>query len=158
LGWTEDRNVRIDVRWGADDRDRYRQIAAELVALKPDVLVAVTSVVVAALQKETRSLPIVFVGVIDPVGAGFVASLGRPGGNTAGFTVFEYGLSPKWLALLKEIAPRVARAGVFRDPTSAAQIGLLGGIQAAASTLRMELSPIDDRDAGEIEQAVTAFS
>jgi ABC-type uncharacterized transport system substrate-binding protein len=101
LGWTAGHNVRIETRWGAGDADRYRQYAAELVALAPDVIVAVTSTIVAALQRETRSVPIVFVNVIDPVGAGLVTG-SRPGGNTTGFTVFEYGLSPKWLALLKE--------------------------------------------------------
>src|SRR5215510_2868593 len=158
LGWSDGGNVRIDKRWGAGDADRYRQYAAELVALAPDVIVAVTSTVVAALQRQTRSVPIVFVGVIDPVGAGLVASLARPGGNTTGFTVFEYGLSPKWLALLKEIAPRVTRAGVFRDPTSAPHIGMLGGIQSVAQSLRVELSLIDMRDAGEMERAVAAFA
>jgi ABC-type uncharacterized transport system substrate-binding protein len=158
LGWADGRNVRIETRWGAGDADRFRQYAAELVALAPDVIVAGTSPVVAALQRETRSVPIVFAQVIDPVGTGLVTGLARPGGNTTGFTVFEYGLSPKWLALLKEIAPRVTRAAVFRDPTVAAQIGLLGGIQSVAPSLRMELSLIDNRDAGEMERAVAAFA
>ena len=158
LGWADGRNVRIETRWGAGDADRYRQYAAELVALAPDVIVAATSPIVAALQRETRSVPIVFAQVIDPVGTGLVTGLPRPGGNTTGFTVFEYGLSPKWLALLKEIAPRVSRAAVFRDPTVAAQIGLLGGIQSVAPSLRMELSLIDNRDAGEMERAVAAFA
>jgi putative ABC transport system substrate-binding protein len=158
LGWTDGRNVRIETRWGAGDADGYRQYAAELVALAPDVVVAATSTIVAALQRETRSVPIVFVQVIDPVGTGLVTGLARPGGNTTGFTVFEYGLSPKWLALLKEIAPRVTRAAVFRDPTVAAQIGLLGGIQSVAPSLRMELSLIDNRDANEMERAVAAFA
>jgi putative tryptophan/tyrosine transport system substrate-binding protein len=158
LGWIDGRNVRIETRWGAADADRYRQYAAELVALAPDVIVAGTSPVVAALQRETRSVPIVFAQVIDPVGTGLVTGLARPGGNTTGFTVFEYGLSPKWLALLKEIAPRVTRASVFRDPTVAAQIGLLGGIQSVAPSLRMELNLIDNRDAGEMERAVAAFA
>jgi putative ABC transport system substrate-binding protein len=158
LGWSDGGNVQIDTRWGAGDVDRYRQYAAELVALAPDVVVAVTSPVVAALQRETRSVPIVFVGVIDPVSAGLVASMARPGGNTTGFTVFEYGLSPKWLALLKEIAPRVTRTAVFRDPAVASQIGLLGGIQSVAPSLRVELSLIDTRDAGEFERAVAAFA
>src|SRR5262245_66244828 len=105
LGWIDGRNVRIETRWGAADADRYRQFAAELVALAPDVVVAATSPIVAALQRETRSVPIVFVQVIDPVGTGLVTGLARPGGNTTGFTVFEYGLSPKWLALLQEIWP-----------------------------------------------------
>src|SRR5262245_35548002 len=157
LGWTDGRNVRIETRWGANEA-AYRQYAAELVALAPDVIVAATSVIVAALQRETRSVPIVFAQVIDPVGTGLVTGLARPGGNTTGFTVFEYGLSPKWLALLKEIAPRVTRAAVFRDPTVAAQIGLLGGIQSVAPSLRMELSLIDNRDVGEMERAVAAFA
>jgi putative ABC transport system substrate-binding protein len=158
LGWSVGRNVWIDYRWGAGDTERIRKHAAELVALAPDVVVAVTSNVVAALQRETRSVPIVFVSVIDPVGTGLVTGLARPGGNTTGFTVFEYGLSPKWLALLKEIAPDVTRAAVFRDPTVAAQIGLLGGIQSVAPSLRMELSLIDNRDIGEMERAVAAFA
>jgi putative tryptophan/tyrosine transport system substrate-binding protein len=158
LGWPQGGNARIDTRWCGADADRYRQYAAELVALAPDVIVAVTSTAVVALQRETRSVPIVFVGVIDPVGAGLIASLRRPGGNTTGFTVFEYGLSPKWLALLKEVAPRVTRAAVFRDPTSAPQIGLLGGIQSVAPSLQMELSPIDARNVGELERAVAAFA
>ena len=158
LGWVDGRNVRIDTRWGAGDAERYRQYAAELVALAPDVIVAVTSVVVAALQRQTRSVPIVFVGVIDPVGAGLVKSLARPGGNTTGFTVFEYGLSPKWLALLKEIAPHVTRAAVIRDPTSGAASGILSGIQSVAPSLRVELSLIDTHDAGEMERAVVAFA
>ena len=158
LGWSDGGNVRIDTRWGAGDADRYRRYAAELVALTPDVILAVTSTALAALQRETRSVPIVFVGAIDPVGTGLVASLARPGGNTTGFTIFEYGLSPKWLALLKEIAPRVTRAAIFRDPTAAALIGLLGGIQSVAPSLQMELSLIDSRDAGEIERATAAFA
>jgi ABC-type uncharacterized transport system substrate-binding protein len=116
LGWSDGGNVRIDTRWGAGDAARYRQYAAELVALAPDVILAATTVVAAALQRETRSLPIVFVGAVDPVGAGLVASLARPGGNITGFALFEYGLNPKWLALLKEIAPHVTRAAVIGVP------------------------------------------
>ena len=156
-GWSIGRNVGIDARWAANAAD-IRRHAAELVALAPDVIVAATSVSVGAVQQATRTIPIVFVQVIDPVGTGLVTGLARPGGNTTGFTVFEYGLSPKWLALLKEIAPRVTRAAVFRDPTVAAQIGLLGGIQSVAPSLRMELSLIDNRDAGEMERAVAAFA
>jgi putative ABC transport system substrate-binding protein len=158
LGWSDGGNVRIDTRWGAGDVDRHRQYAAELVALAPDVIVPVTSPVVAAVQRETRSVPIVFVGVIDPVGAGLVKSLARPGGNTTGFTVFEYGLSPKWLALLKEIAPHVTRAAVIRDPTMASQIGLLGGVQSVAPSLRIEFSLLDTREPAEMERAVAAFA
>ena len=157
-GWITGRNIRIETRWTKFDPEETRKYATELVALAPDVIVAVTSNVVAALQRETRSVPIVFVSVIDPVGTGLVTGLARPGGNTTGFTIFEYGLSPKWLALLKEIAPRVTRAAVFRDPTVAAQIGLLGGIQSVAPSLRMELSLIDNRDIGEMERAVAAFA
>jgi putative ABC transport system substrate-binding protein len=158
FGWTDGRNARIDKRWGAGDPARYRQHAAELLALGPNVVVAVGSPIVAALQRETRTVPIVFVGVIDPVGAGSVASLAHPGGNTTGFTVFEYGLSPKWLGLLKEIAPRITRAAVFRDPTAASLIGLLGGIRSVAPSLRVELSLIDVHNAGDIERAVAAFA
>src|SRR5262249_16252757 len=151
-------NVVIDTRWGAGDADRYRQYGAELCCSAPDVVVAVPSTVVATLQRETRRVPIVFVGVIDPVGAGLVASLARPGGNTTGFTVFEYGLSPKWLALLKETAPRVTRAAVFHDPTAASLIGLLGGIRSVAASLRVELSLIDVHNSGEGERPRAAFA
>jgi putative ABC transport system substrate-binding protein len=114
LGWTESRNVQIDTRWAADDADRYRRYAAELVALAPDVILASASPSVAALQQVNRNVPIVFANVVDPVGAGFVASLARPGGNTTGFSAFEYSISGKWIELLKEIAPNVTRAAVLR--------------------------------------------
>jgi len=156
-GWSDGRNVRIDVRWSAADPDRRRRYAAELVALSPDVILADTSTVVAALQQATQTVPIVFAGVIDPVGAGFVASLARPGGNTTGFASLDYGTSGKWLALLKEIAPRVTRAAILRDPTIAAGIGQLAAIQAVAPALGVELSPLGARDAGEIERALAAF-
>jgi len=130
LGWTNGRNARIDIRWGAGDTERYRQYAEELVALAPDVILAPTSTVVAALQRATRTIPIVFTSVIDPVGAGFVANLARPGGNTTGFAAFEYGISGKWLALLKEIAPGIKRAAVLRDAAIAAGIGQFAAIQA----------------------------
>jgi putative ABC transport system substrate-binding protein len=129
-----------------------------LVALEPDVILASTSPAVAALQQATRSVPIVFLIVIDPVGAGSVASLARPGGNATGFTLFEYGVAGKWLELLKEIAPGVARVAVLRDPAIGAGIGQLGAIQAVAPSFGVELSPVDVRDAGEIERAVTAFA
>jgi putative ABC transport system substrate-binding protein len=158
LGWTEGGNVRIDYRWAAGDADRFRRYAAELVALAPDVILASASPAVAALQQATRTVPIVFVIVIDPVGVGFVASLPRPGGNTTGFTLFEYGVAGKWLELLKEIAPGVTRVAVLRDPAIAAGIGQLGAIQAVAPSFGVELSPIDVRDAGEIERAVTTFA
>ena len=131
LGWTNGRNVRIDTRWPLGDGDRSRS-AEELVALAPDLILASASASVAALQRITRSVPIVFANVIDPVGAGFVASLARPGGNTTGFSAFEYSLSGKWLELLKEIAPNVTRAAVLRDPALAAGIGQFAAIQAMA--------------------------
>jgi len=156
-GWSDGRNVRIDIRWSAGDSERRRKYAAELVALAPDVMVADTSTVVAAVQQTTQTVPTVFAGVIDPVGAGFVASLARPGGNTTGFASLDYGTSGKWLELLKEIAPRVTRAAVLRDPTFAAGIGQLAAIQAVAPALGVELSPLGARDAGEIERVVAAF-
>jgi putative tryptophan/tyrosine transport system substrate-binding protein len=157
-GWSDGHNVRIDVRWSGADPDRRRRYAAELVALSPDVILADTSAVVAALQQATQTVPIVFAGVIDPVGAGFVANLARPGGNTTGFASLGYGTSGKWLELLKEIAPRVTRAGVLRDPTFAAGIGQLAAIQAVAPALGVELSPLGARDRSEIERALSAFA
>jgi len=157
-GWTTGRNVLIDYRWGGAGAEAMSKYAAELVALAPDVILAATSVSVAALQQITRTIPIVFVQVIDPVSAGFVASLARPGGNATGFTTIEYGFSGKWLELLKEIAPRITRTAVIRDPTGAAQIGQLGAIQSVAPSLGVELRPVEARDAGEIERAVTAFA
>jgi putative ABC transport system substrate-binding protein len=158
LGWIVGRNVRIDYRWGAGDVERYPAIAAELVALSPDVILAMGSSIVSALQKATRSVPIVFANVTDPVGGGLVASLARPGGNTTGFITSEFGFAGKWLELLKEIAPQVTRVAVMRDSAIAAQIALFGSIQSVAPSLGVELRPIDSRDAGEIERAVTAFA
>src|SRR5262245_5112243 len=157
-GWATGRNVRIDYRWGGGGNDVMAKRAAELVALEPDVILATTSASVAALQQVILSRPIVFVQVIDPVSAGFVESLARPGGNATGFTVFEYGISGKWLELLKEIAPRVTRAAVIRDPATAAQIGQVGAIQSVAPSLGIELRPVDAREASEIERVVTAFA
>src|ERR1700716_3824940 len=159
LGWTDGRNVRIDTRWATTNADDIRRHAAELAALAPDVILAATgTVTVAPLLQATRTVPIVFVSVIDPVGAGFVDSLARPGGNATGFTVFEYGMSGKWLELLKEIAPRVTRAAVLRDPAIASGIGQFAAVQAVAPSLGVELSPVDVRDASEIERAVTSFA
>jgi ABC-type uncharacterized transport system substrate-binding protein len=158
LGWTAGRNVRIDTRWASrGDAESIRKYAAELAALAPDVMLATGGPVVAALQQSTRSVPIVFANVIDPVGGGFIDSLARPGGNTTGFTLFEYGLSGKWLELLKQIAPGVTRVAVIRDPTVASGTGQLGAIQSVAPSFGVELSPINLRDAGEIERAITAF-
>jgi putative ABC transport system substrate-binding protein len=156
-GWIDGRNIQIDMRWTAGDPDRFRTYSAELVALAPDVIIAATTPAVTALQKATRTVPIVFVGVIDPVGSGMVASLPRPGGNATGFIIFEYALATKWLDLLKEIAPGVKRAAVLRDPTVAAGIGQFAVIQAAGAT-GMELSVVDLRDANEIEHALAAFA
>src|SRR5262245_42393720 len=158
LGWTDGRNVRIDYRWGAGDADRFRRYAAELLAFAPDVILAGGGPAMAALQQATRDVPIVFALVSDPVGSGYVASLARPGGNATGFASTEFGISGKWLELLKEIAPRVTRVAIFRDASTTLGIGQLGAIQSAAPSLGMELSPIDVRDAGEIERAVTAFA
>jgi putative tryptophan/tyrosine transport system substrate-binding protein len=159
LGWTDGGNVRIDTRWATTNADDLRRHAAELAALAPDVLVAATGTATAApLLQATRTVPIVFVVVVDPVGAGFVASLARPGGNATGFTMFEYGLSGKWLELLKQIAPGVTRAAVVRDPAIASGIGQFAAIQAVAPSLGVELNPIDARDAPEIERAVTMFA
>ena len=157
LGWTVGGNVQIDYRFGEGDAERYRRSASELVALAPDVLVTTGAPAVEALQRTTRTVPIVFVTVTDPVGGGLVASLARPGGNTTGFTLSEYGVSGKWLELLKQIAPNVTRAAVLRDPV-AVGIGQFAAIQAVAPSLQVELSPIDARDVAEIERAVTAFA
>jgi putative ABC transport system substrate-binding protein len=157
LGWSDGRNLRIDTRYAT--ADNVHRHAAELAALAPEVLVAATGTATAApLLQATRTIPIVFVSVIDPIGAGFVTSLARPGGNATGFTVYEYGMSGKWLELLKELAPRVTRAAVLRDPAVASGIGQFGAVQAVAPALGVELSPIDVRDAGEIERAVSAFA
>jgi putative ABC transport system substrate-binding protein len=157
-GWTLGQNARIDVRWGAVDADSSRRYAAELVGLAPDVILASASAAVAALQQTTRSVPIVFTSVTDPVGAGFVEALAHPGGNITGFSLFEYTLSGKWLELLKEIAPRVTRAAVLRDPTVGSGPGQYAIIQAVAPSLQVELRPIDVRDPGEIKRAIVTFA
>jgi putative tryptophan/tyrosine transport system substrate-binding protein len=159
LGWTDGRNVRVDYRWAAADANRSRTYAAELVALAPDVILASASQSTAALLQTTHTVPIVFVNVVDPVGAGYVARLARPGGNATGFSAFEYSLSGKWLELLKEIAPNLTRIAILRDPAIAAGIGQFAVIQAMASpSLGVELSPIDVRDGGEIERNIAALA
>jgi putative ABC transport system substrate-binding protein len=158
LGWTEGHNVRIDYRWGAGDAEHFRRYAAELVALAPDVILASNIPVVLALQQATRTVPIVFAAVTDPVGAGLVASLARPGGNTTGFTLFEFGISAKWLELLKDIAPGVTRVAILRDPTIASGAGQLGAMQSVAPSFGVELFPIVLRDPDEMERALTAFA
>ena len=158
LGWTIGRNVRIDTRWATADAAEIRRHAAELAALAPDVILATGASTVGPLLQATRTVPIVFPVVADPVGAGFVDSLARPGGNATGFMSFEYGLSGKWLELLKEIAPGVTRVAVLRDPAIPAGIGQFGAIQAVAPSLGVEVSPVNVRDAGEIERAIAAFA
>jgi putative ABC transport system substrate-binding protein len=158
MGWTDGRNIRIDTRWAAGNANEIRRHAAELAALAPDVIVAHGSATAGPLLQATRTVPIVFAYVPDPVGAGYVESLARPGGNATGFIAFEYSLGAKWLELLKQIAPGVTRAAVLRDPAITAGIGQFGAIQAVAPSLGLEISPVGVRDAGEIERAVTAFA
>ena len=158
LGWIDGRNVQIDTRWAGGDAERIRTHAAELVALTPDVILAAGGVVMGPLLQATRTVPIVFTQTPDPVGAGFVASLARPGGNATGFALFEFGISVKWLELLKEIAPRVTRAAALRDPAIPAGLGQLGAIQGVAPSFGVELSFVDVRDAPEIERAVATFA
>src|SRR5215475_7212659 len=158
LGWLDGRNVQFDYRWGGGDLERSRRYAAELVALAPDVILVSSGSALAALQSVTRTVPIVFVSVSDPVGAGYVASLARPGGNTTGFTLFEYGTSGKWLELLKQIAPAMTRAAVIRDPSITSGTAQFAAIQAVAPSLGVELTPIDARDATGMENAVAGFT
>jgi putative ABC transport system substrate-binding protein len=158
LGWTDGGNVRIDIRWGAGNADDIRKYAAELAALAPDVIFASGTASVGPMLQATRTVPIVFANVADPVGAGFVDSLARPGGNASGFIQFEYSLSGKWLELLKQIAPGVTRAAVLRDPAITSGIGQFAVIQSVAPSVGVEVSAINVRDAGEIERAVTAFA
>jgi ABC-type uncharacterized transport system substrate-binding protein len=157
LGWTIGQKVRIDSRWPAGDPELFRRYAAELVALSPDVILATGSAAVAPLLQATRTVPIVFVIVPDPVGAGFVNSLARPGGNATGFIQFEYGISGKWLELLKQIAPGVTRGAILRDPAISAGLGQFGAIQAVAPSLGVEVSPVNVREPEEIQRAVADF-
>jgi putative ABC transport system substrate-binding protein len=154
LGWIEGRNLRLDVRWGDANPERIRHHAAELAALAPDVILVTGATPLAALLQATRTVPIVFVNIADPVGGGFVRSLSRPGGNATGFIQFEYSLSAKWLELLKEIAPGVTRALVFRDPAITAGIGQFAVIQSVASSVGIEVSPANLQDVGEIESSI----
>jgi putative ABC transport system substrate-binding protein len=158
LGWTVGRNVRIDYRWGAGDLDRFRRYAAELIALSPDVVLATAGSIVGAFRQASRTVPIVFVTTIDPVGGGWVESLSRPGTNATGFAAYEFSMSGKRLELLKEIAPGVKRVAVIRDPSVPAGSGGLAAIQTVAPSLGVELTPVGVRDAGEIERAITAFA
>jgi putative tryptophan/tyrosine transport system substrate-binding protein len=158
LGWIEGRNIQIEYRWGGGDMDRVRRYAAELVALAPDVILVSSGSALAALQTATRTVPIVFVNVTDPVGAGYVASLSRPGANTTGFTLFEYGTSGKWLELLKQIAPAMTRAAVIRDPSITSGTAQFAAIQAVAPSIGVELTPVDARDSSGIEQTIAGFA
>jgi putative tryptophan/tyrosine transport system substrate-binding protein len=158
LGWSAGKDLRIDYRWGAGDPELFRKYAAELVALAPDAILATGTPVVEALRGVTRTVPIVFVTVIDPVGAGFVESLARPGGNATGFTLFEYGMSGKWVEFLREIAPRVTRAAVLRDSAIGSGTGQLAAIQAVAPAFGLELIPIGVQDVGEMDRSITAFA
>ena len=158
LGWTVGQNVQIDYRWSAANEDETRKNAAELVALAPDVIFVAGTAAVEPLRRATRTVPIVFVQVPDPVGAGFVASLARPGGNITGFTQWDYSMAAKWLALLKEIAPNTTRAAVLRDPAITAGIGQWATIQSVSSSIGIEVSPISLVDAAEIDTALTAFA
>jgi putative tryptophan/tyrosine transport system substrate-binding protein len=158
FGWSVDRNVRIEYRWGAADAARSRTFAAELLALAPDVIFANGGSVMGPLLQATRTVPIVFAAVADPVGSGFVASLSRPGGNATGFANFEYGVSGKLLELLKQIAPSVSRAAVLRDAATASGSGQFGAIQAVAPGLGVEVTPVGLHDADEIERGVSDFA
>jgi putative ABC transport system substrate-binding protein len=158
LGWEVGGNIRIDYRWGAGDTERFRKYASELVALGPDVILGTAASIVTALQQVSRTIPIVFVSTIDPVGAGLVASLARPGGNATGFTAYEFSLSAKLLELLKEIAPGVTRVAVIRDAAVAAGLAGFAAIQTAAPSFGVELSPIGVRDAAEIERGIMDFA
>ena len=157
-GWIVGRNLRMDYRWGAAQPDSYRGYADELVALGPDVVIASGSSTVVALRRATRTIPIVFANVIDPVGAGLVASLARPGGNATGFSMSEFGFAGKWIELLKDVAPHLTRVAILRDPIVASQIGMFAGVQSAARSLGVEAHAIDLGDAAGIEPAVAAFA
>ena len=158
LGWTDGRNIRIDIREGGGNPDTIRKYAAELAALAPDVILSTGGATMSAMLQATRTVPIVFVIVPDPVGSGFVDSLARPGGNATGFMQFEYSLTGKWLELLKQIAPNVTRVAVLRDPAIVAGIGQFAVIQSVAPSIGVDVNAINLRDAGEIERGVTAFA
>ncbi|HEX3115508.1 MAG TPA: ABC transporter substrate-binding protein [Bradyrhizobium sp.] len=157
-GWEVGRNVRVEIRWGADDVELERKYAAELIALSPDIVLAGGTLGVTAVQIASRTVPIVFAAVTDPVGAGFVDSLSRPGGQVTGFMIYEYSLSTKWLELLKQIAPSVTRVAVLRDAVNPAGIAMFGVIQAAAQSFGLQVSPIGTQNADEVGRAIGAFA
>src|SRR5262249_25044558 len=158
FGWSEGGNLRIDTRWGGGDADRIRKYGADVVAVAPEVVLAPGGTVVGALQQASQTVPIVFVNVTDPVGRGYIASLAQPMGNATGFTSFEYGMGGKWLETLKEIAPRVTRVAVLRDPVITAGIGYLAAIHALAPSIGVHVTPVDVRHASEMERAIAAFA
>ena len=157
-GWAVGRNVRVDYRWGAGDTNLFRKYAVELVALAPDVILSASGSALPFLLEATRSIPIVFAQTADPVGSGFVASLAKPGGNATGFTQIDFGMTGKWLDLLKQIAPNITRAAVIRDARDPAGLGQWGAIHAVAPSLGVEVSPINAHDANEMQRAITAFA
>jgi len=157
-GWAVGRNVRVDYRWGAGDTNLFRKYAAELVALAPDVILSASGSALPFLLEATRSIPIVFAQTADPVGSGFVASLAKPGGNATGFTQIDFGMTGKWLELLKQIAPNITRAAVIRDARDPAGLGQWGAIHAVAPSLGVEVSPVNAHDPNEMQRAVTAFA
>jgi putative tryptophan/tyrosine transport system substrate-binding protein len=158
LGWVDGQTARIDVRWGAGDAERIRKGIAELLALSPDIIVTNGTPTTSMSREATRTIPIVFGAIVDPVGSGIVESLSQPGGNVTGFTNHEYSIGPKWLELLKEIAPAVRRVGILRDPTNAAEIGMLGAIETAGPQFSVEFRPVDMRTAAEIEHSIAAVA
>jgi putative ABC transport system substrate-binding protein len=158
LGWVDGQNIRVDIRWTAADSDRRRNLAAELVSLAPDVILVPGSSSVGPLLQVTRTIPVVFATTADPVGAGFVESLSRPGANATGFAAYDYSIGGKWLELLEEISPNLIRVAVIRDPVTAAGVGQLAAIQAVAQSLRVDLVPINFRDADQLERAIEAFA
>ena len=157
-GWIEGQNIRIELRAGGGDPDRIREYVKELVASAPDVILVSGAAAAAPVLKATHTVPVVFLGIVDPVGAGFVDNLARPGGNATGFVSFEYGLSAKWLELLKELAPQVTRVAVIRDPEISAGTGQFAAIQTAAPSLRVEIIAVNPREAGEMERAIADFA
>ena len=158
LGWVDGETARIDIRWGAGDTERIGKSIAELLALRPDVIVTTSTPPTSMFRDATRTIPIVFGSIVDPVGSGIVESLAQPGGNVTGFTNYEYSIGPKWLELLKEIAPAVTRVGILRDPTNVAEIGMLGAIETAGPQLGVEFRPVDTRTATEIEHSILAVA